>query len=138
MTNITDLHPSLLNIYQISFESNKSIIYEIKYTKNLSSSNFLYLVFNNLDILIKENNKYKYLMLAPIDKNKSALKNYTEVWNEIKEQIRMIRDNKTIEYSKDFTKIEFETNDSLPLNKILNAPVCVTIRYGACLEQGVS
>ena len=124
MTSIVNFDLSLTSIDRISFESNKSI-YEIKYIKNVNSSNSLYLVFNNLDILIKENGKDKSLFLAPTDKNESALKNYTEVWNEIKEQIKLIRDNKTIQCSKDFTKTEFEANDDLPLNKILNAPVCV-------------
>ena len=30
-----------------------------------------------------------------------------------------------IKYSKDFMKIRFKTNDDLPLNKIINIPVCV-------------
>ena len=35
MTNIGDLDLSLLNIDQIAFKSNDSIIYDIKYIKNL-------------------------------------------------------------------------------------------------------
>ena len=37
MTNIGDIDLSLLNIDQISFKSNDSIIYEIKYIKDLNS-----------------------------------------------------------------------------------------------------
>ena len=33
MTNIKDFDPSLLNIGQVSFENNGSIIYDIKYIK---------------------------------------------------------------------------------------------------------
>ena len=54
MTNIGDLDLSLLNIDHIAFKSNDSIIYEIKYIKNLNSSNSLYLVFNNLDAYIEK------------------------------------------------------------------------------------
>ena len=32
-----------------------------------------------------------------------------------------------IKYSKDFMKIRFKTNDNLPLDKIINIPVCVVI-----------
>ena len=55
------------------------------------------------------------------------LKNYTEVWDEIKEQIELISGEKVSKYSKYFIKIEFKTNDDLPLNKIINIPVCVVI-----------
>ena len=37
MTNIGDLDMSLLNIDHIAFKSNDSIIYEIKYIKDLNS-----------------------------------------------------------------------------------------------------
>ena len=55
------------------------------------------------------------------------LKNYTELWDEIKEQIELISDEKATKYSKDFIKIRFKTNDDLPLSKIINSPVCVVI-----------
>ena len=43
MANIRDFDLSLVNIDQISFKSNDSIIYEIKYIKNLNGSNSLFL-----------------------------------------------------------------------------------------------
>ena len=55
------------------------------------------------------------------------LENYTELWNEIKEQIDLITGDKVTEYSKDFLKIRYKTNDDLPLSKIINIPVCVVI-----------
>ena len=58
------------------------------------------------------------------------LENYTELWDEIKEQIGDNWPKKTgdkaTKYSKHFIKIRFKTNDDLPLNKI-NIPVCVVI-----------
>ena len=40
-----------------------------------------------------------------------------------------ISGKKPIEYKKDFMKIKFESNDDLPLGKILNIPVCIiTVR----------
>ena len=47
MTNTRDFDLILLNTDQIAF--NDSITYDIKYIKTLNGSNFLYIVFNNLD-----------------------------------------------------------------------------------------
>ena len=55
------------------------------------------------------------------------LKNYIELWLEIKEQIELITDDKMIKYSNDFMKIKFKTSDDLPLSKIINIPVYAVI-----------
>ena len=128
MTNINDFDPSLLNIDEVLFESDKSIMYAIKYIKNLNSLDSLYLVFNNLDAYIEKSGENRYLIFASTEKkNTIMLKNYTELWDEIKEQIELISDEKVTKYSKDFIKIRFKTNDDLPLSKIINSPVCVVI-----------
>ena len=64
------------------------------------------------------------------------LENYTELWNEIKEQIELIIGDKVTKYSKDFMKIRFKTNDDLPLSKIINIPVCVVIVSSIFKENG--
>ena len=79
MTNIKNFDPNLLIIYQISSKSTDSVICHIKYFKNLDTSNFLYLVFNDVDACIEEYNENKYLVFALTDKNKEALENYTEL-----------------------------------------------------------
>ena len=56
-----------------------------------------------------------------------VLRDYTEIWDEIKEQIELISGNKVIKYSKDFMKTKFQSDDDLPLGKILNIPVYVII-----------
>ena len=55
------------------------------------------------------------------------LENYTELLDEIKEQIELITSDKVTKYSKDFMKIRYKTNDDLPLSKIIKIPVCVVI-----------
>ena len=77
MANINDFDPSLLNIDEILFESNKLIIHNIKYIKNLISLNSLYLVFNNLDAYIEKSGENRYLIFASTEKNKMMLKHYT-------------------------------------------------------------
>ena len=55
------------------------------------------------------------------------LENYTELLDEIKEQIELITSDKVTKYGKDFMKIRYKTNDDLPLSKIIKIPVCVVI-----------
>ena len=84
----------------MSFKSTDCVSYDMKYFKNFDSSNSLYLVFNNVDAYIEENNEDKYLILAPRDKKKEALENYIEYWDEIKDQIELISSNEPIKYKK--------------------------------------
>ena len=63
MTNIKNFDSNLLSIDQISFKSNDCVIYDIKYLKNLDSSNSLYLVFNDVDAQIEKYNENKCLVL---------------------------------------------------------------------------
>ena len=111
--------PNLLNIDEASFKSDELVMYDIKYIKNWSSLNYLYLVFNNLDAYIEKSGENKFLIFSSTEKNKMMLKNYTEVWDEIKEQTELICDDNVNRYGKYFMKIEFKTNDDLPLNKII-------------------
>ena len=46
----------------------------------------------------------------------------------------MIRGNKPIEYGKIFLKISFESDDDLPLSKILSIPVCI-ITFGSVFQE---
>ena len=64
ITNIKNFDTSLLNIHQVSFENNDTVIYDIKYIKNLDSSNSLYLIFNDLDAYIEKSGENKYLIFA--------------------------------------------------------------------------
>ena len=75
------------------------------------------------------------MIFASTDKNKEALGNYTELWNEIKDQIEIISDVRPTEYKKGFMKIKFKSNDDLPLGKILNIPVCVIVAKSVFQEN---
>ena len=67
------------------------------------------------------------MIFASTNKNGKALENYTELWDESKEQVELVSGNKVTKYKKDFMKIKFNSNDNLPLHKILNIPVCIII-----------
>ena len=76
------------------------------------------------------------MILASTDKNRRALDNYAELWDEIKEQIELISSNKVSKYGKNFRKIKFESNDDLPLGKILSIAVCIIIVRSVFEENG--
>ena len=92
----------------------------------INSGNPLYLIINEIDEYIKEKDGNKYLTLVSTDKNKEVLTKYAELWDRIKDSIEKIN-NKSGEYGKDFIKIKFNSDDSLPLNKTLKLQNMVII-----------
>ena len=109
----------------MTFTSTDSVIYNIEYFKNLDGVNSSCLVFNYIDAYFECIDENKYLVFAQTDKNREALENYKELWNEIKDEIQTIKGIEPIKYEKDFMKIKFESDDYLPLGKVLNIFVCV-------------
>ena len=65
------------------------IIYIIRYItiKSINDRN-LRLILNKVVGYIKENNGNGYLISASTNKNKKTLKKYTELWDEVKNQIK--------------------------------------------------
>ena len=140
MISVKKFDPSFLNISKISFKSIDAVIYSIRYITmksldhvNIDSANSIYLVFNNVDGYIEESNGNKYLIFASTDKNKEILKNNTELWNEIDNQIETINGGEPIEYKKYFTKIEFESDNDLRLGKISSTPNMII--FTGCVFQ---
>ena len=60
------------------------------------------------------------MSIALTDRNSKVLRKYPEVWNRIKDCIEKINDDKSEEYDKDFTKINFNSDNNIPLNKQLS------------------
>ena len=104
--------------YYIGYITMKSISdYE-----SIHNVNSMYFIVGEADGYIEEKNGNKYLVFASKDKNKEVLKKYTELWDEIKGLIERVND-KPGEYGKDFMKIKFNSDDNLPLNKILKLTI---------------
>ena len=73
-------------------------------------------------------NKDKYLVFDDTYKNKKLLKRYDDVFNGIINKIKKT-DGDWLEYSKDYMKIKFNSDDNLSLNKPLKFyNMTVTIR----------
>ena len=60
------------------------------YYENIYGVNSLYLMFQKAIGHIEEKNENKYLVFDSTDKNKEVLKKYTELWDEIKNEIETI------------------------------------------------
>ena len=102
---------------------------------NIDLKNSLYLVFNNVDgYTTEENNEDKRLIFDFPNNNKEILGQYKKLWNEIKNQIKTTNGVKPIQYKRDLMKIKFESNDDLPLRKMLNIPIIVIT--GLVFQEG--
>ena len=69
---------------------------------------------------IEEKNGSKHLVFNLADENKEILKKFSQLWDGIKNKVETINACKKCEYSNNFIKIKFDTDDGLPLNKALN------------------
>ena len=112
-----------ISIYYIEYIKTKSI----SDCKNITNVNPLYLIINDVDGYIEENDKNKYLSFTSTDNNKEVLKEYIKLWDEVKYHIQTINDDEFGECGKDDMKIKFYSDDNLPLNKILKFSVLTTI-----------
>ena len=122
LINLKDFNPKLLkldrkstldiNIYYIGYVTKKA-------EYNIDSVNPLYLLINELDGFIEEEEGSKYLNISLTHNNNDVLVKYAEVWRGIKDQIKKINNGSVGEYAEDYMKIKFDSDDNLPLNKIL-------------------
>ena len=126
--DVTELENFDSNLLKIDKKSYKDIgIYNIGYItikkiddcENIYSVNPLYLLINHANGYIEEKGVNKYLVFDSTDENKELLKKYNDVFNGIMGKIKEVS-NDECDYEKDYMKIKFNSDDSLPLNKPLN------------------
>ena len=96
--------------------------------ENIYSGNPLYLHIDHAVGYVEKKGVNKYLVFDSTDQNKELLKIYNDVWNGIKNKIKEVSDSEC-DYEKDYTKIKFNSDDNLPLNKPLKFhSMTITIR----------
>ena len=88
-----------------------------KYVK-INSANPLYLIFSEVNGYFEEVNKSKYLTLVPAEDSKEEIEKYEELWSKIRDLIRSINKSSD-DYNGRYTKITFNSDDELPLNKTI-------------------
>ena len=117
MLKTNKLHYKGIDIYYIGYITIK----KTHNCENIHSVNPLYLHVNHASGYIEEKNGNKYLAFDDsVTENKALLKRYADVWDGIKNKIKLINVGKEKDYGKDYMKIKFNSDDDLPLNKPLN------------------
>ena len=134
MIDIKNIRSNLLKIDKKPY--NDFDIYYISYItikkigdyKNIHSVNLLYLLINSTRGYFKEKNAGKYLILDWTEK-------YNEFFSGIILEIKTINSGKELFYGKNYSKIEINTSDDLPLDKQLNFPT-LTIIIRIVFQEG--
>ena len=106
-------------VYYIAYVTVKGSIYV-----KINSINPLYIMFNRINGYFEEIKENKYLTLVSTNENKEKIKKYEELWIKINNLIKTIT-KKSDDYDKKYMKIEFHSDDKLPLNKAIEIPVLV-------------
>ena len=70
-------------------------------------------------------NKSKYLTLVHTNESKEKTKNYEELWCKIRHLIRSI--TKNLDDYNEKMKIEFNSDEKLPLNKTIEIPSMIIL-----------
>ena len=93
---------------------------------NVNSVNPLYLMINKIQGHFEEVDGDKYLIIS--SENDDIMQKYQEVFDGIKEIIKNINDySQPIKYDENYMKIKFNTDDNIPLNKIISFPKATII-----------
>ena len=100
-------------------------IKDSRYIK-INSVNPLYLIFSKVNGYFEEINGNKYLTLVPTNENKEKIKKYEELWSKIRDLIRSITKNSD-DYDEKYMKIKFNSDDELPLNKMIEIPSMIIV-----------
>ena len=100
-------------------------IKDSKYIKT-NSVDPLYLIFSKVNRHFEEINKNKYLTQVPTNVSKEIIKHYEELWNKIRDIIRLITRNSD-HYGEKYMKIKFNSDQELPLNKTIETPSLIIV-----------
>ena len=103
-----------ISIYNIGYITIK----KIDDCESINRANSLYLRVDHASGYIEEKGVNKYLIFDFTDENKELLKKCSNVWDGIMGQIKEVS-NDECDYEKDWTKIKFNFDHNLPLNKPL-------------------
>ena len=85
---------------------------------------------------LEEKDRDKYLIIS--SKNGDIMQKYQEVFNGIKEIIKNTNDySQPIKYDDNCMNIKFNTDDNIPLNKIIYFPTTTIIIRSVTQKDGI-
>ena len=130
LINIKNFDPSILKLDKKTLLNHD--VYYIDYiTKKteygINIVNPLYLMINRIKDHFEEKDGDKYLIISP--ENGDTIQKYQEVFDRLKEIIKKINDySQPVKYDGNDMKIKFNTDDNIPLKKIIYLPtITITI-----------
>ena len=95
----------------------------------------MYLLISHANGYIEEKGGNKYLVFDSTDENKELLKKFNDVFNGIRNNIKEVSDSER-DYEKDYMKINFNSDDNLPLNKSLKFHLMTITMRSVFKEDG--
>ena len=133
MINILDFNPkkiSIENVYAINDELER--IYYVKYGEDP-----FYLVIDDLKGCFKYSEEKK---MEFVIEDQKKIKIYNQIWDKIKELINSIDcvSFRFYEYSRDYNVIRFDTDDTLPLDTMINVDsrtIVIRSVYSICFDR---
>ena len=115
------------DVYYIGYITKKNPQWDV------NSVNPLYLMINLIKGHFEEVDVDKYLIIS--SENGDIIQKCQEVFDGIKEIIKKINDySQPIKYYDSYLKIKFNTDDNIPLNKIIYFPT-ITIVIGSVTQK---
>ena len=99
-------------------------IKDSKYVK-INSVNPLYLI-NKVNGYFEQINGNKNLMLVSTNESREKIKRYEELLSKIRDLIKLIAKNSD-DYDETYIKIKFNSDDELPLNKMIKSPSMIIV-----------
>ena len=88
--------------------------------------NPLYFIFNKVNGYFEDINGNTYLTLFPNNESKENSKKYKDLWIKIRDLIKSITKNSD-DNNENFMKIEFNSDDKLTLNKMIEIPTMTIV-----------
>ena len=118
MVNIKNLDPNKIKIDERSHKNiqiyyiGQVIFKDLRYVK-IKILNPLYLIASKTNGYFEKISGNKYLTLVPTNESKEIMKNYEEMWSQIRDLIRLIT-NGADDYDEKYMKINFNQGGDLP------------------------
>ena len=109
-------------------------IKDINQFVKIYSVNPLYLIFRYMRGYFEEINGNKYLRLGPTNESKEKIKKYEDLWIKVRDLIRSITKNSD-DYDEKYIKIKFDSDDELPLNKMIEIPTIAIVIRASFVEN---
>ena len=106
---------------------------QIKTEYDINSVNLLYLMINRIKGHFEEKDGDKDLIISP--GSGGTIQKYQEVFDRLKQIIKKISDySQPIKYDDNYMKIKFNTDNNIPLNKIIYLPT-ITITFRSVTKK---